>query len=244
MNELPKSAVILGVGPSKGLGAALARRFAGEAYHVFIAGRSIRKLEQVADEIRRDGGKVTAIVADATSEADVEALFETAGQNHQLALAVYNVDRNTSAPLLETEQNLFEQLWRQNCLGGFLAGRAAVKRMRSYRQGTLLFTGATASLRARPPFTAFASAKAGLRALAQGMAREFGPEGIHVAHIVIDGVIDGDRAHAQFPHFVAAKGKEGLLQLDAIVETYWQIHCQHPSAWTHELDLRPFCEPF
>jgi NAD(P)-dependent dehydrogenase (short-subunit alcohol dehydrogenase family) len=146
--------------------------------------------------------------------------------------------------LLETNAELFEHLWRQNCLGGFLAGREAVKHMLPHRQGSVFFTGATASLRARPPFTAFAAAKAGLRALAQGMAREFGPKGIHVAHVIIDGVIDGDRARNQFSDYVNAKGKDGLLQLDAIAETYWGIHKQHPSAWTQELDLRPFKEPF
>lgn len=112
------------------------------------------------------------------------------------------------------------------------------------QQGTIFFTGATASLRAKPPFTAFASAKAALRALAQGMAREFSPQGIHVVHAVIDGVIDGERAHKNFPTLVQAKGIDGLLQLDAIAETYWAIHQQHPSAWTHELDLRPFKESF
>jgi NAD(P)-dependent dehydrogenase (short-subunit alcohol dehydrogenase family) len=116
--------------------------------------------------------------------------------------------------------------------------------MKDRKQGTLFFTGATASLRAKPPFTAFACAKAGVRALAQGMAREFGPQGIHVVHAVIDGVIDGDRARQQFPDYVKAKGKEGLLQLEAIAQTYWAVHEQHPSAWTHELDLRPFKEPF
>jgi len=116
--------------------------------------------------------------------------------------------------------------------------------MQDRHQGSLFFTGATASLRAKPPFTAFAAAKAGLRALAQGMAREFGPQGIHVVHAVIDGVIDGDRARQQFPDYVKAKGSDGLLQLDAIAETYWALHQQHPSAWTHELDLRPFKETF
>jgi NAD(P)-dependent dehydrogenase (short-subunit alcohol dehydrogenase family) len=112
------------------------------------------------------------------------------------------------------------------------------------RRGTIIFTGATASMRARPPFTAFAAAKAGVRALAQGMAREFGPQGIHVVHAVIDGVIDGERSRGQFARYVEAKGQDGLLQLEAIAETYWQLHIQHPSAWTHEIDLRPYKEPF
>lgn len=243
-NHHQKSAVVVGVGPSQGLGATLARRFAREGLHVFLAGRSLENLERVSNEIHANGGCATAVVTDATLESGVEHLFNQAAQSHQLELVAYNVDRNASAPLLETDTELFEDLWRQNCLGGFLTGRAAVKHMLSHRQGSVLFTGATASLRARPPFTAFAAAKAGLRALAQGMAREFGPQGIHVAHIIIDGVIDGDRARNQFSAYVNAKGKDGLLQLDAIAETYWAIHRQHPSAWTHELDLRPFKEPF
>ncbi len=129
-------------------------------------------------------------------------------------------------------------------LGAFLFAKKAITSMQPNQQGTLFFSGATASLRAKPPFTAFASAKAALRALAQGLAREFSPEGIHVVHAIIDGVINGDRVAQQFPEYYQKKGQEGLLKLEAIAETYWAIHCQHPSAWTHELDLRPFKESF
>jgi NAD(P)-dependent dehydrogenase (short-subunit alcohol dehydrogenase family) len=138
----------------------------------------------------------------------------------------------------------FEAMWRQNALGGFLVGREAVRRMLPQGRGTIIFTGATASLRARPPFIAFASAKAALRAVAQGLAREFGPQGIHVAHVVIDGVIHGDQALSRFPDFVKAKGKEGLLDPDEIADSYWTLHEQKRGAWTHELDLRPFKETF
>jgi NAD(P)-dependent dehydrogenase (short-subunit alcohol dehydrogenase family) len=239
------TALILGVGPLEGLGAALATHFAAQGLTVVIAGRSAEKLDRVADSISRKGGAVLPVVADATSESDIEHLFETATEkNRSLSIAVYNVDTNASAPLLETDLTLFKTLWEQNTLGAFLFGREAIKMMLPQRQGTVFFTGATASLRARPPFTAFAAAKAGVRALAQGMAREFGPQGIHVIHTVIDGVIDGERAHSQFPGLVAIKGADGLLQLDAIAQTYWAMHQQHPSAWTHELDLRPFKEPF
>jgi len=172
-------------------------------------------------------------------------LFETATPNQKpLEIAVYNVDTNASAPLLETDLAMFTTLWKQNTLGAFLFGQEAIRHMLPQRRGTLFFTGATASLRARPPFTAFAAAKAGVRALAQGMAREFGPQGIHVVHAIIDGVIDGERARSQFPDLVSSKGTDGLLKLEAIAETYWAMHQQHPSAWTHELDLRPFKEPF
>lgn len=240
-----KTALVLGVGPERGLGATLAKRFAAEGLTVFVAGRSAAKLESVAAAIAATGGRATPVVADATVEADVVRLLETAaGDGKQLEIAAYNVDSNIPSALLDTSLDTFTALWRQNSLGAFLFGRESVKHMLPHRHGTLIFTGATASLRAKPPFTAFSAAKAGVRALAQGMAREFGPQGIHVVHAVIDGVIDGDRARSQFPQFVEAKGQEGLMQADAIAETYWQLHRQHPSAWSHEIDLRPFKEAF
>lgn len=242
--EQKYSAVVIGVGPEQGLGATLARYFAAKGLHVYIAGRSEDKLQRVAEKIRKKGGSATAVIADATVERDVAHLFKIAQlDGYSLDIAAYNVDSNIPSPLLETDAETFTALWRQNCLGAFFFGKEVVKAMKD-QQGTLIFTGATASLRAKPPFTAFAAAKAGLRALAQGMAREFSPLGIHVVHAVIDGVIDGERAKKQFPDHVKAKGKDGLLQLDAIAETYWAMHKQHPSAWTHELDLRPFKEPF
>ncbi len=239
------SAVIIGVGPEQGLGATLARCFSENGLHVFIAGRSEDKLRTVAETIRQAGGSATTVVTDATDEFEVAQLFNQVRlEGFCVDIAAYNVDSNIPAPLLETDTETFTKLWLQNCLGAFFFGKEAINAMKDRRQGTLFFTGATASIRAKPPFTAFASAKAGLRALAQGMAREFSPQGIHIVHTIIDGVIDGERARTQFPDYVKAKGKDGLLQLDAIAETYWAIHQQHPSAWTHELDLRPFKEPF
>lgn len=240
-----KSAIVAGVGPVRGLGAALACCFAEQGLHVFIVGRSAEKLQQVAQHIRNRGGLVTPVVADITLEQDVQRLFERVrSQGDTIEIAVYNVDSNIPAPFLEMETETFATLWRQNCLGAFLFAKQTIAAMQAQQHGTLFFTGATASLRARPPFTAFAAAKAGLRALAQGLAREFSPQGIHVVHAVIDGVIDGDRARNQFPEFVQTKGEAGLLQPAAIAQTYWAIHQQPPSAWTHELDLRPFKEPF
>lgn len=238
-------AVVIGVGPERGLGAALAKHFAAQGLHVFIAGRSAAKLQVIVEKITEEGGMATAITADATLEQDLERLFVAIRESsYSLAVAVYNVDSNIAAPLLETDSEMFTQLWQQNCFAAFLFGKQVLSIMQKQGHGTLIFTGATASLRARPPFTAFAAAKAGLRALAQGMAREFSPHGVHVAHTIIDGVIDGERARTQFADYVATKGDDGLLQLDAIAQTYWAIHQQHPSAWTHELDLRPFKEPF
>ncbi|HEY8036463.1 MAG TPA: SDR family NAD(P)-dependent oxidoreductase [Methylobacter sp.] len=239
------SAIVIGVGPERGLGASLAILFAEKGLHVFIAGRSEYKLQKIAEKIRQKGGSVSIAVADATIERDVAQLFRMALQEgYSVDIAAYNVDSNIASPLLETDTKTYYELWKQNCLGAFFFGKEAVNAMKDKQKGTLFFTGATASLRAKPPFTAFASAKAGLRALAQGMAREFSPHGIHVVHTIIDGVIDGERAKNQFSEYVKAKGQDGLLQLEAIAETYWAIHKQHPSAWTHELDLRPFKEPF
>jgi len=240
-----KSAVIIGVGPERGLGATLAKHFAEKGLHVYIAGRSEEKLQQVVDSIIKHGGQATAVVADATQEYDINHLFDVIHfDDSALQLAVYNVDSNIPAPILETQAETFTKLWQQNCLGAFLFGKEAIECMLPHKKGTLIFTGATASLRAKPPFTAFASAKAALRSLAQGLAREFSPQGVHVVHAIIDGVINGDRAAQQFPEYYQSKGEEGMLKLEAIAETYWAMHSQHPSAWTHELDLRPFKEPF
>ncbi len=161
-----------------------------------------------------------------------------------MKLVAYNVGNNVLTPLLETDASVFEAMWRQNALGGFLVGREAARRMSPLGERTILFTGATASLRARPPFAAFASAKAALRAVAQGLAREVGPRGLHVAHVVIDGVIKGDYARSNFPDFVRAESEDGLLEADAIAESFWAVHRQPKSAWTPELDLRPFKETF
>lgn len=244
MNQ-PASAIVVGVGPERGLGAALARCFARHGLHVFIAGRSEDKLQTVVTQIQNAGGSATPVVADVTVEQDVSQLFDVVrARGDVVEVAAYNVDSNIPAPFLETGVDTFTALWQQNCLGAFLFAQQVVSVMQAQQQGTLFFTGATGSLRAKPPFTAFASAKAGLRALAQGLAREFSPQGVHVVHTIIDGVIDGDRARNQFPEYVKAKGEDGLLQLEAIAQTYWAMHQQHPSAWTHELDLRPFKEAF
>jgi len=237
-------AVVFGVGPEKGLGAALARRFAREGHIVVLVGRTPEKLERIAKLIAEEGGAAWARVSDATLPRDVAAAFDFASVQGALDLVVYNIGANRAAPALDTSSELFESLWRQNALGGFIVGREAAARLVTRGSGSILFTGATASLRARPPFTAFAAAKAALRAVAQGLAREFGPRGVHVAHVVIDGVIDGDYAAENFPELFAAKGAAGRLNPDAIAESYWAIHRQPPSAWSHEIDLRPFNENF
>ncbi len=243
--SMTPSAVVLGVGPEQGLGTALARKFASEGLHVFIGGRSQYNLERVVKGIKILGGESTLMVTNANSEQQVRSLFETANTNgYKLELAAYNVDSIFSAPFLETDIDQFTQLWRQNCLGGFIFGKHAISQLCKHKQGTVIYTGATASLRAKPPFTSFSAAKSALRALVQGMAREFSPQGIHVAHVILDGVIDGERSRKNFPDLVNSKGENGLLNLEAIAETYWSLHCQPSSTWTHEMDLRPFSETF
>jgi NAD(P)-dependent dehydrogenase (short-subunit alcohol dehydrogenase family) len=239
-----RTAIVLGVGASQGLGGALARRFAREGLHVLLAGRTAAKLETVAAEIRAAGGRASPIVADATQGGDIARLFDASeAAGGAPALAVYNAGNNRISPLLEMSDAFFEDTWRLCCFGGFLFGREAARRMLP-AGGTLLFTGATASLRARPPFTAFASAKAALRAVAHGMAREFGPAGLHVGHVIIDGMIDGDQLNTRFPELRARMGEDGMLGVDAIADAFWVLHTQHKSAWTLELDLRPYKEKF
>jgi NAD(P)-dependent dehydrogenase (short-subunit alcohol dehydrogenase family) len=246
MAALHGVAIVVGVGSEQGLGAALSRRFAREGYSVIVSGRTEAKLVRVVRTIIDDGGKAEAVVADATIETDVVALFDRAeaGRADGLDLVVFNAGNNAPHDFRTMSAEFFEQTWRVATLGGFLVGREAARRLAPRGQGTIVFTGATASLRGRPPFTAFASAKAGLRSLAQSMAREFGPLGIHVGHVVIDGGIDGERLNAAAPQLKINRGADGLLNIDAIADAYWHLHRQHPSAWTHELDLRPFKEPF
>ena len=235
-------AIVFGVGASAGLGGALCRRFARAGLSVLAAGRTEAKLERVADEITRTGGRASSILCDVTLDRDVLRAFDAAGAPPKVV--VYNAGNAMIRPLLEMDAAFFEEAWRVGCLGGFLVGRETARRMVPAGGGTLLFTGATASLRARPPFTAFAAAKAGLRALAHGLAREFAPQGLHVAHVIVDGMIEGDQLLSRFPAAKERAGEDGMLQPDAIADAYFALYAQHRSAWTLELDLRPYKESF
>jgi NAD(P)-dependent dehydrogenase (short-subunit alcohol dehydrogenase family) len=243
-----RTAVVIGVGAEIGLGAALCRRFASEGLHVLIAGRTPGKLEQVVTSILAAGGSAETVPMDATNEADVVKLFDRAmapgGAREAAELVVYNAGGNQRVDFRELSAELFERFWRVGCFGGFLVGREAARRLVPLGRGTMIFTGASASLRGKPGYAQFAAAKAGLRMVAQSMAREYGPSGIHVAHVVIDGGIDGERLRGSRPEAVRERGEDGLLNIEAIAEAYWQIHRQARSAWTHEIDLRPFKEPF
>jgi NAD(P)-dependent dehydrogenase (short-subunit alcohol dehydrogenase family) len=239
-------ALVLGVGARAGLGGALCARFAREGMAVFPFGRTAASVEAVAAEVRAGGGAATAIAGDCTLPADVERAFdvvanETGGPPR---LVVYNAGNMAAGAIADMDPAYFEATWRVCAFGAFLCGREAVRRMAPAGAGSLIFTGATASLRARPPFTAFASAKAAERAIAQGLARELGPAGVHVAHVVVDGVIDGDQVNSRIPQLRERLGADGMLSVDALADAYWMLHAQPRSAWTFELDVRPYKESF
>ncbi|ABE36050.1 short chain dehydrogenase family protein [Paraburkholderia xenovorans LB400] len=243
-NDHPRLAWIAGVGASAGLGAALARRFAREGLTVVVTGRSHERLDARVAEIRGAGGHALALPGDVTSESDLAAITRQLADAGTLEVAIFNAAGATRAPTLELTAEQFEAAWRVTTLGGFLFARAALQPLLARGHGSLLFTGATASLRGRPPFAAFASAKAGLRSLAQSLAREFGPRNIHVAHVVIDGGIDGERLRTSAPQRVSERGPDGLLDPADIADAYWYLHRQSRSAWSQEIDLRPFNESF
>ena len=235
-----KTAVIMGVGADRGLGAQLALRFSSMGLKVYLAGRTQKKLDFVVDEIKKNGGEASAVVCDATDEDQVIELFNLAGGN--IDLAIYNAGNNTPGRICEMEASYFEYSWRIGCFGGFLFGREAVRRMLPEGRGSLLFTGASASWRGRANYGAFNSAKGALRNLAQAMSKEYAPEGIHVGHVVVDGVIDGDRVRERRPELLEALGKDQLLEIELIVDGFEFLYKQSPRAWSFELDLRPSLE--
>lgn len=236
-------AIVIGVGPAQGLGGELCRRFAREGLHVFVAGRTEAKLKPIVAEIEAVGGRATPVVADATDEGQVGALFETAAraEGGDLAVAIYNAGNNTPGRIDAMEADYFEQSWRVCCFGGFLFGREAVRRMRG-KGGALLFTGASASMRGRTNFGAFNSSKGALRLLAQAMAKEYAEEGIHVGHVVIDGPIAGDKIRERYPDFVAQKGEDGMISLAGIADAFVYLFRQPRRAWGFEVDVRTSLE--
>lgn len=233
--------VVLGVGASRGLGAALVRRYARGGLRVLVVGRTEEKLARVVEEVRAAGGAADRHVADVTSEAQTAEAFAAAAKHGPVRAVVYNAGGNWPIPFEKLTPQQFEEFWRLCCLGGFLTAKAALPLLLPHG-GSLLFTGASASMRGRPLFAHFAAAKAALRTLAQALAREYGPQGVHVGHVVVDGAIDGERLRTLLPAHLEKLGKDGSLDPDAIAEAFWQLHVQPRSAWTHEIDLRPFKE--
>ena len=228
-NPAPVAAI---VGVGEGLGYALGKRFAAAGFKVALAARNAERIERLAEAIVEAGGSAVALPADARDERAVMRLFDALEQDHgPVEVTVFNAGAMYRSPVAELPADMFEEVWRAGCYAGFLVGREAARRMAPRGKGTILFTGATASLRGGAQFAAFAAAKHGLRALAQSMARELGPKGVHVAHVVIDGRID-------------ARDDDSGLAPDAIAETYYRLHTQSRSAWSFEVDLRPWVEKF
>jgi NAD(P)-dependent dehydrogenase (short-subunit alcohol dehydrogenase family) len=237
------SKVALIVGAGDATGAAIARRFAREGYIACVTRRSAEKLQPLVDEIRAAGGVAHGFASDARKEDQVAELVEhIETQVGAIEVFVFNIGANVPCSVLEETPRKFFKVWEMACYSGFLTSQAVARRMVTRRQGTILFTGATAALRGAANFAAFAVAKHGLRALAQSLARELGPLNIHVAHVVIDGAIDTAFIRENFPAMYAAKDQDGILSPGHIADAYWYLHSQPRDAWTFELDLRPWME--
>jgi len=240
-----RKGVCLVVGAGDGLGSAVARAFAAEGLTICITrrARNLDRLGALADEIRAAGGEAHAFGCDAREEAEVVALFDRIeAEIGPLEVVVFNIGANVRFPIVETTARVFTKVWEMACFGGFLAGREAARVMAPRGRGTLIFTGATASVRGREGFAAFAAAKAGLRALAQSLARELGPQGVHVAHVVIDGAVDGTFIRSIRGEVDDLLARDSILKPADIAAAYVQLHRQPRSAWTHEMDLRPWSE--
>jgi NAD(P)-dependent dehydrogenase (short-subunit alcohol dehydrogenase family) len=238
--------VALLVGAGDAIGAAVARRFAAGGYRVCIARRDAAKSQSLIDELRVADQEVYVYGVDARQEAAVQKLFADVEQDHgPIEVCLFNAGSNARKPLLETSERLFFKAWELACYAGFLVGREAAKVMLKHGRGTILFTGATASIRGGVGFAAFASAKFGLRALAQAMARELAPSNIHVVHLLIDGGVDSEAIHQRLKDRgvdASSIPPDSLAKTSSIAEAYWFAHSQSRDAWTHELDLRPFTE--
>jgi NAD(P)-dependent dehydrogenase (short-subunit alcohol dehydrogenase family) len=239
--EEKRAALIVGAGDATG--GAIARRFAREGYAVACTRRELASLQPLLEQIRADGGEAHGFGSDARIEAEVLELFATIERDiAPLEVLVFNIGANVNFPIRDTTERVYRKVWEMAALAGFLAGREAARVMAPRGRGTIIFTGATASLRGGAGFSAFAGAKFALRALAQSMARELGPQGIHVAHSIIDGAIDTEWIEKNFPARYALKQQDGILNPDHIADAYWMLHAQPRDAWTHELDLRPWME--
>ena len=244
MNTTPKSACLV-VGAGDATGAAIARAFAREGLTACLVRRPrhAKELEKLAASIRETGGAAVALPADARDEDAVAALVENIETEiGPIEVAVFNIGANVFFPIAETTARVYPKAWEMGAYAGFLTGREAAKRMLTRGRGTIIFTGATASLRGGAGFAAFAGAKQALRALAQSMARELGPKNIHVAHVVIDGAIDTDFIRGIMPDVDGKRAEDAILSPEAIAENYVMLHRQPRMAWTHELDLRPWKE--
>jgi len=242
-----RNASVAVIGAGDFIGSAIAKRFAREGYVVVVGRRTAAKLEKLKDAIEIEGGRCLARALDARKEEDVAEFLKAADSAAPLEVCVINPGANVSFPILETTERVFRKVWEMACCGGFLAGREAARLMIPRGRGTILFTGATASVRGGVGYAAFASAKFGLRALAQSMARELGPKNIHVAHLVIDAGVDTefvrDRIRSRGGEAAVENlAEDQLMNPDSIANAYWFLHTQTRDGWTFELDIRPFME--
>lgn len=234
--------IILGAGVSQGIGGALARKFASEGHHVLVTGRTLEKVERLAEEIIDAGNSAEAMKVDVTLEVDQDALFKRASQQGPISAVLFNAGNNAVIPFSELTSETYEQFWRIGSFGAFLTAKRALPLLANQGEGSLIFTGASGSLRGKPNFAHFAAMKASLRMLAQALAREYGPKGVHIAHVIVDGIVDAERTRSRLSDYMDSLGDDGVLSPDAIADTYWHLHTQPRSAWTHELELRPFSE--
>ncbi len=236
------TALIIGAGDDTG--SAIAKAFARENLTVCVTRRlrHLEKLDTLVRDIQAEGGQAHAKPCDARDEAAMMTLFEEVEAIGPLEVVVFNIGANVRFGITDTTERVFRKVWKMACLSGFLTGREAAKHMRPRGRGTIIFTGATASLRGAAGFSAFSSAKHGLRALAQSMARELGPEGIHVGHTVIDGMIDSNFIREMVPDVDDRRERDAILNPDHIAQAYVDLHKQPRTAWTFEMDLRPYCE--
>jgi NAD(P)-dependent dehydrogenase (short-subunit alcohol dehydrogenase family) len=249
MDKAGKPAVALVVGAGDATGGAVARRFARAGMVACVTRRSADRLEPLLQRIRSEGGVAHGFGSDARDEDAVVALVEQIESTiGPIEVLVFNIGANAPSSILQETSRRYTKIWEMACLAGFLNGREVAKRMVARagegHKGSIIFTGATASLRGSANFAAFAGAKHALRALAQSMARELGPMGVHVAHVIIDGAIDTAFIRDNFPARYALKDRDGILNPDHIADQYWMLHQQPRDAWTHELDLRPWIEKF
>ncbi|KUM12085.1 short-chain dehydrogenase [Acinetobacter calcoaceticus] len=240
--------VVIGVGASQGIGAAVSHRFAKEGLKVYVAGRTFQKIEAVAAEIHSKGGNAVAFRLDAEDVKQVQALFDTiTSQNERITAVIHNVGGNIPSIFLRSPLSFFTQMWQSTFLSAYLVSQSCLKIFKDQNHGTLIFTGASASLRGKPFFAAFTMGKSALRAYALNLAQMYKSQGIHIAHVIIDGMVDGDRVNkALFGLGRLARLTRGTggLNIEAIAENYWMLYQQMPELWTHELDLRPYQEKF
>lgn len=234
---------ILVIGAGDATGGAIAQRFAREGYIACVTRRSVDKLQPLLEKIRSEGGEAHGFGSDARKEDEMVSLVQKIeAEIAPIEVAVFNIGANVRFGITETTARVYFKVWEMACFAGFLMGREAAKAMLPRGRGTILFTGATASLRGRDGYAAFAGAKHGLRALAQSMARELWPQGIHVAHPIIDGAIDTEFIRSNFPERYALKERDGIVNPEYIADLYWNLHQQPRSAWTHETEVRPWLE--